>query len=33
MVVRNLAELELLLMNNRTFCGEIAHNLSARKRS
>ena len=26
-------DLDILLMNNRTFCGELAHNLSARKRA
>ena len=31
--IDNVATLELLLMNNRTFCGEIAHNLSARKKA
>ena len=29
-VVRNIKDLDVLLMNNRTFCGEIAHNVSAR---
>ena len=27
-LIRNAADLELLLMNNRVFCGELAHNLS-----
>ena len=29
-VVHNAKDLDVLLMNNRTFCGEIAHNVSAR---
>jgi large subunit ribosomal protein L32e len=29
-VVRNVSDLDVLLMNNRTFCAEIAHNVSAR---
>ncbi len=29
-VVRNVKDLDVLLMNNRTFCAEIAHNVSAR---
>merc|ERR1711939_367177 len=28
-LVRNLNDLELLLMNNRTFCGEIAHSVGS----
>merc|ERR1711988_755566 len=32
LLLRNESDLELLLMNNRTFCGELAHNLSAPKR-
>ena len=32
MLIRNDADLEVLLMNNRTFCGELAHNLSTRTR-
>jgi large subunit ribosomal protein L32e len=32
-VVHNVKDLEVLLMNNRTFCAEIAHNVSARKRA
>lgn len=28
-LVRNAAELEILLMNNRTYAAEFAHNLSA----
>jgi len=32
-VVHNLADLDVLLMNNRTFCAEIAHNVSAKKRA
>merc|ERR1712157_444286 len=30
--IRNEKELEILLMNNRSYCGEIAHNISARKK-
>ena len=29
-VVHNIRDLDVLLMNNRTFCAEIAHNVSAR---
>ncbi len=29
-LIRNDADLECLLMNNRVFCGELAHNLSVR---
>ena len=29
-VVHNAQDLNVLLMNNRTFCGEIAHNVSSR---
>jgi large subunit ribosomal protein L32e len=29
-VVRSLTDLDVLLMNNRTFCAEIAHNVSSR---
>ena len=32
-VVHNVADLNVLLMNNRTFCAEIAHNVSSRKRA
>nr|BAK00778.1 predicted protein [Hordeum vulgare subsp. vulgare] len=32
-VVHNAADLNVLLMNNRTFCAEIAHNVSSRKRA
>jgi large subunit ribosomal protein L32e len=32
-VVHNAKDLEVLLMNNRTFCGEIAHNVSSRVRA
>ena len=32
-LVRNVKDLDVLLMNNRTFCAEIAHNVSARKRA
>lgn len=31
-VVSNIAELELLMMHNRSFAAEIAHNVSAKKR-
>lgn len=31
-VVHNAQDLNVLLMNNRTFCGEIAHNVSSRVR-
>ena len=29
-LVHNVRDLDVLLMNNRTFCAEIAHNVSAR---
>jgi len=29
-VVHNISDLNVLLMNNRTFCAEIAHNVSSR---
>ena len=32
LLIRNERDLEILLMNNRTYCGELAHNLSAKKR-
>ena len=32
-LVRNVKDLDVLLMNNRTFCAEIAHNVSSRKRA
>jgi len=32
-VVCNVKDLEILLTNNRVFCGELAHNLSARKKA
>ncbi|KAL7746186.1 60S ribosomal protein L32 [Sorochytrium milnesiophthora] len=32
-VVSNVKELEVLLMHNRTFAAEIAHNVSSRKRA
>lgn len=32
-VVSNLRDLEILLTNNRLYCGELAHNLSARKKA
>merc|ERR1711876_69159 len=31
-VVNNVAELEVLMMNNRVFCAEIGHAVSAKKR-
>lgn len=31
-LITNLRDLEILLMNNRIYTGEIAHNISARKR-
>jgi len=31
-IVQNVKELELLLMHNRTYAAEIAHNVSARNR-
>merc|ERR1712183_1216625 len=32
-LIRKVSDLELLLMNNRSFCGEMAANLSVRKKS
>jgi len=32
-LITNTKDLEILLMNNRVFAGELAHNLSARKRA
>ena len=29
-IVRNVKDLDVLLMNNRTYCAEIAHNVSTR---
>ena len=29
-VVKNVKDLDVLLMNNRSFCAEIAHNVSSR---
>jgi len=29
-LVHNVRDLNVLLMNNRTFCAEVAHNVSAR---
>lgn len=29
-VVKNVKDLDVLLMNNRKFCAEIAHNVSSR---
>ncbi|KAH0870835.1 hypothetical protein HID58_077857 [Brassica napus] len=31
-VVHNTSDLELLMMHNRTYCAEIAHNVSTKKR-
>lgn len=31
-IVNNMDDLEILMMHNRTYAGEIAHNLSTRKR-
>lgn len=31
-VVNNVSELELLLMQNRKYCAEVAHNVSSKKR-
>ncbi|PPD87988.1 hypothetical protein GOBAR_DD15075 [Gossypium barbadense] len=31
-VVHNVQELELLMMHNRTYCAEIAHDVSTKKR-
>ncbi|KAL0305546.1 UNVERIFIED_CONTAM: 60S ribosomal protein L32-1 [Sesamum radiatum] len=31
-LVHNVKELELLMMHNRTYCAEIAHNISTKKR-
>lgn len=31
-LINNVADLELLMMQNRTFAAEIAHNVSSRKR-
>merc|ERR1711907_287806 len=32
LVVRNASDLELLMMNNRRFCGEIAHSVGGQLR-
>ena len=32
LLIRNEKDIELLLMNNRTYCAEIANSVSARKR-
>jgi large subunit ribosomal protein L32e len=32
MIIRNETDIELLLMNNRRFCGEIAASVSAKRR-
>jgi len=31
-LVHNVKDLEILMMHNRTYCGEIAHNVSSLKR-
>ncbi len=31
-LIRNSKDLEMLLMNNRVYCAEFAHNLSSQKR-
>ena len=31
-LIRNISDLEILLMNNRTYAGEIAHSISAKSR-
>ncbi|XP_021756785.1 60S ribosomal protein L32-2-like [Chenopodium quinoa] len=31
-VVHNVSDLELLMMHNRTYCAEVAHNISTKKR-
>ncbi|KAJ0988944.1 hypothetical protein J5N97_007300 [Dioscorea zingiberensis] len=31
-VVHNVSDLEVLMMHNRTYCAEIAHNISTKKR-
>lgn len=31
-LIKNVSELEMLLMHNRTYAAEIAHNVSAKKR-
>ena len=32
LLIRNEKDIELLLMNNRSFCGELANSLSGKKR-
>merc|ERR1712100_657849 len=32
LLIQNKKDIELLLMNNRTYCGEIAHNVSSGQR-
>ena len=32
-VVKSVKDLDILLMNNRTFCAEVAHNVSSRKKA
>ncbi|UYV77123.1 RPL32 [Cordylochernes scorpioides] len=32
LVVHNIKELEVLMMHNKRYCAEIAHNISSRKR-
>ena len=31
-IIRNKKDIEVLLMNNRTYCAEIANSVSAKKR-
>uniref|UniRef100_A0A803M8X7 Ribosomal protein L32 n=1 Tax=Chenopodium quinoa TaxID=63459 RepID=A0A803M8X7_CHEQI len=31
-VVHNVSDLELLMMHNRTYCAEVTHNISTKKR-
>ncbi len=33
LLIRNVGDLELLLMNNRSFCGEIARTISVRQKA
>lgn len=32
LLIKNIGDLETLLMNNRVYCGELAHNLSGATR-
>lgn len=32
-MVNNAGELDMLLMHNRKYCAEVAHNVSSRKRT